>query len=91
MRHGEGTGQKEFAKTNLYVWQQVAESATVIILDLNRLCSSFHSLSIILLEELQAVESESTLRSPVIFLSRVRAPPPVPCPDGGSESLRAPC
>ncbi|GFN77344.1 hypothetical protein PoB_000385000 [Plakobranchus ocellatus] len=37
------------------------------------------------------VASESALRSAGTLLSRVRAPPPAPCPDGGPESLRSPC
>ncbi|GFO42768.1 hypothetical protein PoB_006927300 [Plakobranchus ocellatus] len=37
------------------------------------------------------VASESALKSAGAFLSRVRAPPPVPGPDGGPESLRSPC
>ncbi|GFO40001.1 hypothetical protein PoB_006650600 [Plakobranchus ocellatus] len=37
------------------------------------------------------VASESALRSAGTLLSRVRAPPPVPWPDGGPESLRSPC
>ncbi|GFO16771.1 hypothetical protein PoB_004327600 [Plakobranchus ocellatus] len=37
------------------------------------------------------VASESALRSAGTFLSRVRAPPPAPWPDGGPESLRSPC
>ncbi|GFO42410.1 hypothetical protein PoB_006891500 [Plakobranchus ocellatus] len=37
------------------------------------------------------VASESALRSAGTLLSRVRAPPPAPWPDGGSESLRSPC
>ncbi|GFO45536.1 hypothetical protein PoB_007204100 [Plakobranchus ocellatus] len=36
------------------------------------------------------VSSESALRSAVILLLRVRAPPPAPWPDGGPESLRSP-
>ncbi|GFO30287.1 hypothetical protein PoB_005679200 [Plakobranchus ocellatus] len=35
--------------------------------------------------------SESALRSAGTLLSRVRAPPPAPWPDGGPESLRSPC
>ncbi|GFO45822.1 hypothetical protein PoB_007232700 [Plakobranchus ocellatus] len=31
------------------------------------------------------------MRSAWTLLSRVQAPPPVPWPDGGSESLRSPC
>ncbi|GFN80853.1 hypothetical protein PoB_000735900 [Plakobranchus ocellatus] len=37
------------------------------------------------------VTSESALRSAGTLLSRVRAPPPAPWPDGGPESLRSPC
>ncbi|GFO30561.1 hypothetical protein PoB_005706600 [Plakobranchus ocellatus] len=37
------------------------------------------------------VASESALRSAGTILSRVRAPPPAPWPDGGPESLRSPC
>ncbi|GFO49796.1 hypothetical protein PoB_007630100 [Plakobranchus ocellatus] len=37
------------------------------------------------------VASESALRSAGTLLSRVRAPPPAPWPDGGPESLRSPC
>ncbi|GFO32776.1 hypothetical protein PoB_005928100 [Plakobranchus ocellatus] len=37
------------------------------------------------------VASESALRHPGVPLSRVRAPPPAPWPDGGPESLRTPC
>ncbi|GFO35507.1 amiloride-sensitive sodium channel subunit gamma [Plakobranchus ocellatus] len=37
------------------------------------------------------VTSESTLRSAMILLSRVRAPPLAFRPDGGPESLRSPC
>ncbi|GFO48098.1 hypothetical protein PoB_007460300 [Plakobranchus ocellatus] len=37
-----------------------------------------------------SVASESALRSAGILLSRVRAPPPTPLPDGGPESLRSP-
>ncbi|GFO39692.1 hypothetical protein PoB_006619700 [Plakobranchus ocellatus] len=37
------------------------------------------------------VASESALRSAGTFLSRVRAQPPAPWPDGGPESLRSPC
>ncbi|GFO03626.1 hypothetical protein PoB_003013100 [Plakobranchus ocellatus] len=37
------------------------------------------------------VVSESTLRSAGTILSRVRAPPQAPWPDGGPESLRSPC
>ncbi|GFN85795.1 hypothetical protein PoB_001230100 [Plakobranchus ocellatus] len=37
------------------------------------------------------VANESTLRSAGTLLSRVRAPPPAPWPDGGPESLRSPC
>ncbi|GFO18620.1 hypothetical protein PoB_004512500 [Plakobranchus ocellatus] len=36
------------------------------------------------------VASESALRSAGNLLSRVRAPPPAPWPDGGPESLRSP-
>ncbi|GFO30987.1 hypothetical protein PoB_005749200 [Plakobranchus ocellatus] len=36
------------------------------------------------------VDGESALRS-AENLSWIRAPPPVPWPDGGSESLRSPC
>ncbi|GFO06484.1 hypothetical protein PoB_003298900 [Plakobranchus ocellatus] len=36
------------------------------------------------------VASESALRSAGTPLSRVRAPPPAPWPDGGPESLRSP-
>ncbi|GFO37817.1 hypothetical protein PoB_006432200 [Plakobranchus ocellatus] len=35
--------------------------------------------------------SESHLRSAGTLLSRVRALPPAPWPDGGPESLRTPC
>ncbi|GFO00567.1 hypothetical protein PoB_002707200 [Plakobranchus ocellatus] len=35
------------------------------------------------------VAIESTLRSAGTLLSRVRAPPPTPWPDGGPESLRS--
>ncbi|GFO01778.1 hypothetical protein PoB_002828300 [Plakobranchus ocellatus] len=35
------------------------------------------------------VANESTLRSAVTLLWRVRAPPPEPWPDGGPESLRS--
>ncbi|GFO04810.1 hypothetical protein PoB_003131500 [Plakobranchus ocellatus] len=35
------------------------------------------------------VASESALRSAGTFLSRVRAPPPAPWPNGGPESLRS--
>ncbi|GFO01908.1 hypothetical protein PoB_002841300 [Plakobranchus ocellatus] len=35
--------------------------------------------------------SESSLRYAGTLLSRVRAPPPAPWPDGGPESLRTPC
>ncbi|GFN98401.1 hypothetical protein PoB_002490700 [Plakobranchus ocellatus] len=37
------------------------------------------------------VASESALRSAGTLLSRVRAPPPAPWPDGEPESLRSPC
>ncbi|GFN78836.1 hypothetical protein PoB_000534200 [Plakobranchus ocellatus] len=37
------------------------------------------------------VDSESALRSAGTLLSRVRAMPPAPWPDGGPESLRSPC
>ncbi|GFO08010.1 hypothetical protein PoB_003451500 [Plakobranchus ocellatus] len=37
------------------------------------------------------VASESALRSAGTLLSRVRAPPSAPWPDGGPESLRSPC
>ncbi|GFO12680.1 hypothetical protein PoB_003918500 [Plakobranchus ocellatus] len=37
------------------------------------------------------VVSESALRSAGTLLSRVRAPPPAPWPDGGPKSLRSPC
>ncbi|GFO09746.1 hypothetical protein PoB_003625100 [Plakobranchus ocellatus] len=37
------------------------------------------------------VVSESTLKSAGTPLSRVRAPPPAPWPDGGPKSLRSPC
>ncbi|GFO28763.1 hypothetical protein PoB_005526800 [Plakobranchus ocellatus] len=37
------------------------------------------------------VASESALRYPGVPLSRVRAPPPAPWPDGEPESLRTPC
>ncbi|GFO28583.1 hypothetical protein PoB_005508800, partial [Plakobranchus ocellatus] len=37
------------------------------------------------------VASESALRSAGTLLSRVRAPPTAPWPDGGPESLRSPC
>ncbi|GFO08932.1 hypothetical protein PoB_003543700 [Plakobranchus ocellatus] len=37
------------------------------------------------------VGSESALRSPENLLSRVRAPPPAPWPDGGPESLKTSC
>ncbi|GFO15694.1 hypothetical protein PoB_004219900 [Plakobranchus ocellatus] len=37
------------------------------------------------------VASEFALRSAGTLLSRVRAPPPAPWPDGGPESLRSPC
>ncbi|GFO16138.1 hypothetical protein PoB_004264300 [Plakobranchus ocellatus] len=37
------------------------------------------------------VASESALRSAGTLLSRVRAPPPTPWPDGNPESLRSPC
>ncbi|GFO26673.1 hypothetical protein PoB_005317800 [Plakobranchus ocellatus] len=37
------------------------------------------------------VASEPALRSAGTLLSRVRAPPPAPWPDGGPESLRSPC
>ncbi|GFO44500.1 hypothetical protein PoB_007100500 [Plakobranchus ocellatus] len=37
------------------------------------------------------VASEFALRCGGTFRSRVRAPPPAPLPDGGSESLRSPC
>ncbi|GFO29218.1 hypothetical protein PoB_005572300 [Plakobranchus ocellatus] len=37
------------------------------------------------------VASESALTSAGTLLSRVRTPPPAPCPDGGPESLRSPC
>ncbi|GFO10986.1 hypothetical protein PoB_003749100 [Plakobranchus ocellatus] len=37
------------------------------------------------------VASESALRSARILLSRVRAPPLAPWPDGGPESLRSRC
>ncbi|GFN97223.1 hypothetical protein PoB_002372900 [Plakobranchus ocellatus] len=36
------------------------------------------------------VADESALRSAGTLLSRVRAPPPAPWPDGGPESLRSP-
>ncbi|GFO16716.1 hypothetical protein PoB_004322100 [Plakobranchus ocellatus] len=36
------------------------------------------------------VASESALRPAATLLSRVRAPPPAPWPDGESESLRSP-
>ncbi|GFN99861.1 hypothetical protein PoB_002636700 [Plakobranchus ocellatus] len=38
-----------------------------------------------------SVASESVLRSAETLLSRVRAPPPTPWPDGGPESLISPC
>ncbi|GFO29907.1 hypothetical protein PoB_005641200 [Plakobranchus ocellatus] len=38
-----------------------------------------------------SVASESALRFSGTLLSRVRAPPPAPWPDGGPESLRSPC
>ncbi|GFN74586.1 hypothetical protein PoB_000109200 [Plakobranchus ocellatus] len=38
-----------------------------------------------------SVVSESALRSAGTLLSRVRAPPRAPWPDGGPESLRSPC
>ncbi|GFO08015.1 hypothetical protein PoB_003452000 [Plakobranchus ocellatus] len=38
-----------------------------------------------------SVDSESALRSAGTLQSRVQAPPPVPWPDGGPESLRSPC
>ncbi|GFN88978.1 hypothetical protein PoB_001548400 [Plakobranchus ocellatus] len=38
-----------------------------------------------------SVESESALRSAGTLLSRVRALPPAPWPDGGPENLRSPC
>ncbi|GFN93373.1 hypothetical protein PoB_001987900 [Plakobranchus ocellatus] len=37
------------------------------------------------------VDSKSTFRSAGTLLSRIRAPPSVPWPDGGPESLRLPC
>ncbi|GFO18614.1 hypothetical protein PoB_004511900 [Plakobranchus ocellatus] len=37
------------------------------------------------------VASESALRSTGTLLSRVRAQPPAPWPDGGPESLKSPC
>ncbi|GFO22186.1 hypothetical protein PoB_004869100 [Plakobranchus ocellatus] len=37
------------------------------------------------------VASESALRHTGAILSRVRAPPPAPWPNGGPESLRSPC
>ncbi|GFN91765.1 hypothetical protein PoB_001827100 [Plakobranchus ocellatus] len=37
------------------------------------------------------VASESALRSARTLLSRVRAPPPAPWPDGRPGSLRSPC
>ncbi|GFO19816.1 hypothetical protein PoB_004632100 [Plakobranchus ocellatus] len=37
------------------------------------------------------VARESALRSAAIFLSRVRAMPSAPWPDGRHESLRSPC
>ncbi|GFN95883.1 hypothetical protein PoB_002238900 [Plakobranchus ocellatus] len=37
------------------------------------------------------VACESALRSAGTFLSRVRAPPSAPRPDGGLKSLRSPC
>ncbi|GFO12104.1 hypothetical protein PoB_003860900 [Plakobranchus ocellatus] len=37
------------------------------------------------------VDIESALRSAKTLLSRIRALPPVPWPDGGPESLRSPC
>ncbi|GFN96799.1 hypothetical protein PoB_002330500 [Plakobranchus ocellatus] len=42
-------------------------------------------------EEKREVASESALRSGGTLLSRVQAPPPVPRPGGGPESLRSPC
>ncbi|GFO13872.1 hypothetical protein PoB_004037700 [Plakobranchus ocellatus] len=38
-----------------------------------------------------SVASVSALRCAGTLLSRVRAPPPAPWPDGGPESLRSPC
>ncbi|GFO25633.1 hypothetical protein PoB_005213800 [Plakobranchus ocellatus] len=37
------------------------------------------------------VASKSALRSAGTLLSRVRAPPLAPWPDGGPEGLRSPC
>ncbi|GFO05607.1 hypothetical protein PoB_003211200 [Plakobranchus ocellatus] len=37
------------------------------------------------------VDSESALRSAGSLLSRVRAPPLAPWPDGGPKRLRSPC
>ncbi|GFO47374.1 hypothetical protein PoB_007387900 [Plakobranchus ocellatus] len=39
----------------------------------------------------ETAASESPLKSAGALLSRVRAPPPAPWPDGGLESLRSPC
>ncbi|GFO46570.1 hypothetical protein PoB_007307500 [Plakobranchus ocellatus] len=47
-------------------------------------CSSFGGVG-------GTVASESALRSAGTLLSRVRAPPTAPWPDGGPESLRSPC
>ncbi|GFO45001.1 hypothetical protein PoB_007150600 [Plakobranchus ocellatus] len=38
-----------------------------------------------------SVVTESALRSAGTLMSRVRAPPPAPWPDGGPKSLSSPC
>ncbi|GFO02141.1 hypothetical protein PoB_002864600 [Plakobranchus ocellatus] len=37
------------------------------------------------------VDSKSALKSAVTLMSRVRAPPQAPSPDGGSESVKLSC
>ncbi|GFO17225.1 hypothetical protein PoB_004373000 [Plakobranchus ocellatus] len=79
---------------------QIVEAVNNIGTTLYVLCrnqSSYKNIVALILRTLKfggvggTVASESALRSAGTFLPRIRAPPPAPWPDGGSESLRSPC